>query len=89
MTNKQDFFKPAHVVHQNNDCERSVQIGLGKPLHWETIPQHPDSKVHGANMRPIWGRQDPGGPHVDLMNLAIWDKFCLYKSMILSTNIKL
>ena len=21
----------------------------------------PDSKVHGANMRPIWGRQDPGG----------------------------
>ena len=24
----------------------------------------PDSKVLGANMRPIWGRQDPGGPHV-------------------------
>ena len=22
----------------------------------------PDSKVHGANMGPIWGRQDPGGP---------------------------
>ena len=22
-----------------------------------------DSKVHGANMGPIWGRQDPGGPH--------------------------
>ena len=22
------------------------------------------SKVHGANMGPIWGRQDPGGPHV-------------------------
>ena len=21
-----------------------------------------DSKVHGANMGPIWGRQDPGGP---------------------------
>ena len=32
----------------------------------------PDSKVHGANMGPIWGRQDPGGPHVDPMNLAIW-----------------
>ena len=30
------------------------------------------SKVHGANMGPIWGRQDPGGPHVDPMNLAIW-----------------
>ena len=32
----------------------------------------PDSKVHGANMGPIWGRQDPGGLHVGPMNLAIW-----------------
>ena len=33
----------------------------------------PDSKVHGANMGLTWGqRQDPGGPHVGLMNLAIW-----------------
>ena len=27
-----------------------------------TTKQVPDSKVHGANMEPIWGRQDPGGP---------------------------
>ena len=33
----------------------------------------PDSKVHGANMGPIWGRQGPGGPHVDPMNFTIWD----------------
>ena len=33
----------------------------------------PNSKVHGANMGPIWGRQDPGGPHVGPMNFAIWD----------------
>ena len=33
----------------------------------------PDSKVHGANMGPIWGQQDPGGPHVGPMNFAIWD----------------
>ena len=32
----------------------------------------PDSKVHGANMGPIWGRQDPGWPHVGPMNFAIW-----------------
>ena len=32
----------------------------------------PDSKVHGANMGPIWGRHDPGGPHVGPMNFAIW-----------------
>ena len=33
---------------------------------------YPDSKVHGANMSPIWGRQNPGGPHVGPMNVAIW-----------------
>ena len=32
----------------------------------------PGSKVHGANMGPIWGRQDPGGRHVGPMNFAIW-----------------
>ena len=32
----------------------------------------PDSKVHGANMGPIWGRQDPGGTHAGPMNFAIW-----------------
>ena len=32
----------------------------------------PDNKVHGANMGPIWGRQDPGGPHVGPMNFVIW-----------------
>ena len=30
-----------------------------------------DSKVHGDTMGPIWGRQDPGGPHVGPMNFAI------------------
>ena len=33
----------------------------------------PHSKVHGANMGPIWGRQDPGGTHVGPMNFAISD----------------
>ena len=33
----------------------------------------PDSKVQGANMGHIWGRQDPGGPHVGPMNFAIWE----------------
>ena len=37
---------------------------------------HPDSKVHGANIGPIWGRQDSGGPHVGPMNLAIWASIC-------------
>ena len=40
------------------------------PDEWQMIP---DNKVHGANMGPIWGRQDPGGPQVGPMNFAIWD----------------
>ena len=35
-------------------------------------PYYPDSKVHAANMGPIWGRQVPGGSHVGPMNFAIW-----------------
>ena len=33
----------------------------------------PERKVYGANMGPTWGRQDPGGPYVGPMNLAISD----------------
>ena len=35
------------------------------------MPGYPDNKVHVANMGPIWGRQDPGGPHVGPKNFAI------------------
>ena len=35
----------------------------------------PDSKVHGANIGPTWGRQDPVGPYVGHVNLANWDVF--------------
>ena len=27
-------------------------------------------------MGPIWGRQDPGGPHVGPMNFVIWVIAC-------------
>ena len=42
---------------------------LASPAPGDDIP---DSKVHGVNMRPILGRQDPGGPHVGPKNFAIW-----------------
>ena len=53
---------------QDNEWEGEVHewsgpLGQGAP---------PDSKVHGAHMGPLWGRQDPGGPHIGPMNLAIW-----------------
>ena len=38
----------------------------------DSIVAIPGSKVHGASMGPIWGRQAPGGPHVGPMNFAIW-----------------
>ena len=41
--------------------------------------KYPDSKIHGANMGPIWGRQDPGGPHVGPMNFAIWEVYVARK----------
>ena len=42
-------------------------------FHPQASNHIPDSKVHGANVGPTWGRQDPGGPHVGPMNFAIWD----------------
>ena len=44
---------------------------------------YPDSKVHGANMGPIWGRQDPGGPHAGPMNFVIWVGMGLSASPVL------
>ena len=41
------------------------------PLNVSIYTVHLDSKVHGANMAPIWGRQDPGGLHTGPMNFAI------------------
>ena len=39
----------------------------------EILVAIPDSKVYGVYVGPTWGRQDPGGPHVGPMNLAIGD----------------
>ena len=50
-------------------------------FHKSSRPQwvnsHPDSKVYGAYMGPTWNRQDPGGPHVGPMILAIWVLFTM------------
>ena len=45
----------------------------------------PDSKVHVANMGPIWGRQDPGGRHVGPMNFAIIYIY-VYGADVLASN---
>ena len=68
------------MADRGNDCQ--ILVWCAQTLVWYSPsvgwPQqapaenHPDSKVHGANMGPTWGRQDPGGPHVGPVNLAIW-----------------
>ena len=50
-------------------------LGLLQWILWQDccVTNTPDSKVHGANMGPTWGRQDPGVPHVGHVKLAVWD----------------
>ena len=54
--------------------------------HFQDIP---DSKVHGANMRPTWVLSAPDGPHVGPMNLAIRDDSALRLFYVLQTIIYL
>ena len=49
---------------RENSSSWAQQLGKEKPSS--------DSKAHGANMGPIWSRQDPGGPRVGPLNFAIW-----------------
>ena len=60
-------------------CRGCIEIShrrlFGLNKYRAVLVQHgqcPDSKFHGPNMGPIWGRQDPGGPHVVPMNFVIW-----------------
>ena len=57
-----------------------ISICWKQLLFWQNFASEifPDSKLHGANMEPIWSQQDPGGPHDGPMNLAIWVAFALY-----------
>ena len=50
-----------------------MEVQIWKKNETNSLLMIPESKVHGANMGPIWGRQDPGGSHVGPMNFAIWD----------------
>ena len=60
-----------HVCYGVSTVTYSVTLLSGGFLTVDDF-SGPDSKVHGDNMGPIWGRYDPGGPHVGPMNFAIW-----------------
>ena len=68
----------SHVILSIESNRISVHAVIQKfrnVMHWfciVVVKNIPDSKVHGVDMGPTWGRQDPGGPHVGPMNFAIW-----------------
>ena len=70
--------KITHHPHKVTHHPRRVTRHPQRVIQWRIslhrlMVSNPDSKVYGANMGPIWGRQDPGGPHVGPMNFATWD----------------
>ena len=60
------------LVELQGCCSTLVQVMACPLLVPSLYLHHPDSKFHGANMGPTWGRQDPGGPQVGHMKIAIW-----------------
>ena len=80
-------------LHSAEYCRMQEHIPVWDTCFWHQSPhgwvkgvycecfqrnQLPDSKIHGVNMGPTWGRQDPGGSHVGPTNLAIWAVMWLY-----------
>ena len=66
---------PSEFLDKLHENEKIYTTVLDDKAPGETVTDrnYPDSKIHGANTGPIWGRQDPVGPHVGPMNFAIWD----------------
>ena len=62
------------LIGQGNALLPRLQLQLHSNLLglWHSLEYNPDSKVHGADMGPTWGQQDPGGPHVGPLYL-IWE----------------
>ena len=69
------------VIHISGDNNHHRHINMIHGSFWNGLKislfqvpnSFPGSKVHGANMGPTWGRQDPGGPHIGPVNFAVWE----------------
>ena len=67
-----DFIYGYPIFKWVTETSLHERVPWNRPQAW-ILDDIPNGKVHGANMGPTWGRQDPGGPHVGPMNLAFWD----------------
>ena len=70
-------YSQCRILSVQTRCQWNNPEGHGKMCYrktWSTDynKKKTDSKFHGANMGPSWGRQGPGGPHVGPMDLAMW-----------------
>ena len=61
---------------------------FGNAIAPSQASNYPDSKVHVANMGPIWGRHDPGGSHVGPMNFVSWISLCVHLLSIVLSGTK-
>ena len=59
VNNREAFFQ-TYVINMEIDTPCSSNMSHSD----HTTTANPDIKVHGANVGPIWGRQDPGCPRV-------------------------
>ena len=71
-------------IRQHNGADGSVKNNwqISSTVYWNVWLYiqglHTENKLSAVSqiarfMGPTWGWQDPGGPHVDCMNFAIWD----------------
>ena len=80
-----DTSKPPYQLRWSGGYKKQLiansqknQLDIIARCHYSSFHSHfqintPDSKVHGANMGPIWVLLTPDGPHVGPMDLAIRD----------------
>ena len=85
-----------HLSADSGNLSEKWLVSNSCTPHWSLLPAEsgnrtatgnvPDSKVYGANMGPICGRQDPGGRHVGPMDFAIWGIYWILKCREISRH---